>query len=50
MNRSLTAEQVKEIRRLREEGALYPELAAKFVVSLSTVFNVVERITYQEVE
>jgi Mor family transcriptional regulator len=50
MNRSLTTAQVQEIRDLRKyEGATYPELAKKFRVSLSTVFNVVEFVTYKEV-
>jgi DNA-binding transcriptional regulator YiaG len=50
VNRSLTAKQVQEIRSLRKDAGLtYPELAAQFKVSLSTVFNVVEFITYKEV-
>jgi len=50
MNRCLTTGQVQEIRRLREDTKMtYPELAKQFSVSLSTVFNVVEHITYKEV-
>ena len=50
LNRCLTEDEVREIRQRRKDGAIYPDLAKMFVVSLSTVYNVVAGITYKDVK
>lgn len=45
----LSEDDVRMIRKLRASGVKYAVIAEGFGVALSTVFQVVERVTYKDV-
>lgn len=47
--RSITADEVSQIRKMREEGALYKQIAAQFGISESHVGLIVRREIYGDV-
>lgn len=48
-NAKLTADNVRDIRRLHSEGATLRQLGEKFDVSNVSVYNAVSRKTYRDV-
>lgn len=47
----LTAEEVREIRRMRaEDGATYAAIAARFGVTIANVHGIVKRMTWRQIQ